>query len=672
MNTSSRTQYIIVAALILITLVVFLQVVRYDFVNYDDDRYVSANQYVKAGLTAGSVRWAWTAVYEATWQPMVWLSYMLDRELFGMKPMGFHLVNLLLHVANSVLLFLVLSRMTKSRWKSGFVAALFAIHPLHVESVAWIAERKDVLSAFFWMLAIWAYARYTERPTITRYLPIMLFFALGLMSKPMLVTLPLTFLLLDYWPLGRLNPPVRTERKRRWPGWVLLLEKTPLLIMAIVSAGIACYAQNAGGALGSLARIPFGVRAANGLVASAAYIVKMIWPLRLAIPYPHRMDTLPEWQVVGSGVMLTCLTVLALRGGARKRYPAAGWLWYVVTLGPVLGLIHFGGHSMADRFTYIPLIGLFVIVAWGVPDALRSVGAWGSTIISEAVTFTRPLSVLGGLTIALLSVAAWFQTSYWKDGITLFRHATEVTNDNYAAHTLLGSALAMAGRTDEGIAHLNEALRIAPDWGPAHGNLGTALAKQGNLDEATEQFRLAIEKEPGSIEFRSNLAGTLAARGMVTEAVKEYNEVLAIDPNAPNVRRDLEALLRRSSAGGKSDPAIDHFNQGAAFDAQGRLDDAIREYREAVRVNPGLAQAHGNLGVDLSEKGDINGAIREYQTAVRLKPDFAQAHNNLAVALYFKGRYAEAWKEVHLSQKYGISPGQGFLDALSEKMPETQ
>ena len=657
-------RHILVGILLaVITLAAFWRVLECDFINYDDNLYVTENRHVQAGFTRESVRWALTARYEATWQPLVWLSYILDYQLYGLRAYGYHLTNLLLHIANTLLLFLIFRRMTGSLWRSAFVAVLFAIHPLHVESVAWVAERKDVLSTLFWVLTIWAYFSYTKRPEIKSYLLVILAFALGLMAKPVLVTLPFALLLLDFWPLCRFPRH-----------WKLLWEKVPLFALAVGSCVMTSITLQEGGALSSLERLPFDVRLANALISYVKYIRKMLWPRDLAIIYPHPMAGLPVWQVMGAVLALVCLSALIIRAVRRRPYLAVGWLWYIGTLVPMIGLAQVGTQALADRYTYVPLIGIFIIVAWGVPD-LPALG-------KAERRYSRVLPVLAGAVTAVLIVCTWIQVGYWRSSVTVFQHAIRVTTNNYLAHSNLGLALDAQGKTDQALRHLREALAIQPDYAPIQTNLGVILFKQGRLDEAAAYFREAVRLEPGMAEGHLDLGVALAEQGKLEEAIGEFSKALEINPNLEEARCNLETISREierrkaaslvasKSPGSKPDDAMGHYKAAVALDEQGKTDEAIREYREAIRLNPNFAAAYNNLGFALRSQSRDNEAIWEYLEAIRLKPDLAAAHNNLAVSLYFTGDYAGAWKEVRLCRKYGINPHPGFLEALSQKMPE--
>lgn len=462
-----RLERLVCLLLIVATLAVFQQLPEYDFVNIDDYYYVTENVHVTRGLTREGIIWAFTTLHANNWHPLTWLSHMLDCQLFGLKPGMHHLTNLLLHMANSTLLLLVLKRMTGALWRSAFAAALFALHPLHVESVAWVAERKDVLSTLFWLLTVWGYAGYVEYPGRNRYLLVLLFFALGLMAKPMLVTLPFILLLLDYWPLGRVK---LWESREGGSGGIqrssalhLVREKIPFFALTLASGIVTVVAQYKGGAVRSLNLLPLDVRIANALVSYVGYIGKMIWPQHLAIFYPHP-GALPTWQVVGAGLLLLSLSIILLRAAGRFPYLGVGWLWYLGTLVPVIGLVQVGDQAMADRYTYVPLIGLFVLIAWGIPDLMAR---WRYRQIA--------LTISAVIVVFCCTVSTWSHVKHWRNGTALFTHAVNVTADNALAHDGLGFALARQGRLDEAIAHYSEALRIKPGYAKARYNLEHAL-----------------------------------------------------------------------------------------------------------------------------------------------------------------------------------------------------
>jgi len=501
-----RNRLLVCVFLAVATLAVYWQVESYEFVNYDDDDYISDNSHVQQGLTGDSIIWAFTATHVANWHPLTWLSHMLDCQLYGMNPTGHHLTNVFFHLVNTLLLFLVLEWMTGALWRSGFVAALFALHPLHVESVAWVAERKDVLSTMFWMLTMWAYLGYTKRPGVKRYLLILLFFALGLMAKPMLVTLPFVLLLLDYWPLGRIwlgqsgiEHPVANQaniaaKKPRTQVFRLLLGKTPLFALAAVSSVVTFVVQKSGGAVKALEAYPFNIRITNAMVSYFRYISKAIWPQKLAILYPHPGQSLPMWHAALAGLLLVVISTVVIRAGRRCPYLPVGWLWYVGTLVPVIGLVQVGEQAMADRYTYVSLIGLFIIIAWGVPD-LTAKYHYGKSALALAAA---------SLLVALM-VCSSLQVKHWKNSVTLFEHTVSVTANNPTAHYNLSLALGKKGMLQESMKHSYETLRIRPNYADAHNNLGVALTKQGRLQEAVFHFTEALRINPEYGKARRNL-----------------------------------------------------------------------------------------------------------------------------------------------------------------------
>jgi tetratricopeptide (TPR) repeat protein len=548
-------------------LAVYWPVNSHEFVNYDDSLYVFENPQVKKGLDFDAVIWAFQAMHAGNWHPLTWLSHMADVALYGLAPGAHHMTSVLFHMVNSLLLFIVLRRMSAAVWPSGFVAALFALHPLHVESVAWVAERKDVLSAFFWMLTMLSYARYAERPGINRYLAVVVFFILGLMAKPMLVTLPFVLLLLDYWPLRRLQfqrsaAAIAGSLPLRSSGLWLVWEKIPLFLLSIASSVITFWAQKEGGAVGSIALYPLTTRVANALVSYVKYIGKTIWPVDLAVFYPHP-GSLPGWQVVGAGILLGLITFAALRSFRERPWFVVGWLWFVGTLVPVIGLVQVGLQAMADRYTYIPLIGLFMMLAWGTPELI---GGW-----------RHKKKLLAAATAALLTVfivLSWLQTRYWQNSLTLYERALGVTSNNYVLHNNLGFALTARNRSEEAIPHYEAAVRINPAFELAYVNLGIALLSQGKTDQC----------------------------------IAYYQDVLRQMPGFASVHNNLGILLLR----------------------KGKIENAIFHFREALRINPDYAEAHNSLGAALVFEGKIQDAILSFKKALQLKPDYFEPKDNLA------------------------------------------
>jgi tetratricopeptide (TPR) repeat protein len=519
-----RTKLLIVFMLVALTLAAYQSVRKHEFVAYDDDRYITANERTQRGLTWDNVAWSLTALEVANWHPLTWLSHMADCQLYGLNPSGHHLTNLLLHLINVVLLFYVLQLMTRAVWPSALVAALLSVHPLNVESVAWVSERKNMLSTLFWLLTMWAYFRYVRRPGVRRYLLVLAAFLLGLMSKPMLVTLPCVLLLLDYWPLERLSEEEGGEaasvrqgldQEDRQPSQAdprsmglnrrvvfrLLLEKAPLFLMAAASSIITIKAQRMDGAL-NVRALSLGARLSNALVSYVAYIQKMVWPTRLAVLYPHPGATQPRGPVIVAVFILASISILVILG--RKRYPylIVGWLWYLGTLVPVIGIVQVGSQAMADRYAYVPLIGLFIIIAWGAQDLARALHLRSYWLAAAAATV-----------LIALTLTTWRQLSYWQNSITLFEQAVRVTDNNDIAQNNLGAVLVREGRLDEGLAHLYEAVRLNPNYGTAYDNIAVTLYQQGSqimqdenrTQEAIDLFRRALELKPNLTEAQQKL-----------------------------------------------------------------------------------------------------------------------------------------------------------------------
>ena len=636
-TTSLYTKLDIFVCLLLFiaTLAVYWQVGNYEFVNFDDNKYITENLHVQQGLTRDSVIWAFTATDVSNWHPLTWLSHMLDFQLYGFGPKGHHLTNVFFHLVNTLLLFLVLKWMTGALWRSGLVAALFALHPLHVESVAWVAERKDVLSTLFWMLTLWAYIGYTKRPGVKRYLLIILAFALGLMAKPMLVTLPFVLILLDYWPLKRIelgqsaiglpaaSQPSTTAKKPRAQAFRLLVEKTPLFILAAVSSLVTFFVQRSGGAVGALETYPLSIRIANALLSYVTYIIKMIWPQNLAVFYPHPGQSLPMWQAALAGLSLVVVSIGVVRAGRRYPYLPVGWLWYVGTLVPVIGLVQVGGQAMADRYTYVSLIGLFIITAWGVPE-MTAKYRYGKSALAVGA---------GSLVIALM-VSTSLQLKYWENSITLFDHALRVTKNNYLAHLNYGAALAGQKRIEEAITHYQRSLQIAPNYAKTYNNLGLALAEQGKNDEATAHYLKALQLNPDYASAHNNLGVVLTRTGEFDKAISHYYEALNLKPDWAEVYNNL----------------------ANAFLDQGKFDQAISYYSETLRLKPDYAEAHNNLAIALASRKRFLEASAHYAAALRLNPNSAEINNNLAVALFNLGKVQAAiahyTKAIELSPNY--------------------
>jgi tetratricopeptide (TPR) repeat protein len=680
--------WLIAALLALVTITLYWPAMRHDFVNFDDPDYVTANPHVQGGLTWSGLKWAFCNTEQAAyWAPLMWLSHMLACQLFGLNPWGHHLINVLLHAVNTVLVFLLLRRLTGALWRSVLVAALFGLHPLRVESVAWVTERKDVLSTCFGLLALLAYTRYAQHVTsdqcqvtrtnsplspVTRlpaealakaghssrcYWLALFFFALGLMSKPMLVTWPFVMLLLDYWPLQRvssfkfsvsspgttpsstLNPQLPSATKRSEGGSTLnhlLFEKWPFFGLAAVASVVTFLVQQHGGAFLGVENLSLGARSGNALISYCRYLGKLFWPMDLAVFYPHPGHW-PVEQVFLAGGLILGISVLFFVKRGRYPFLLMGWLWFVGTLVPVIGLVQAGWVAMADRFTYIPSLGVLVVVIWGAYELTRR---WRYHELA--------LSVAGCLAIVLCIGLTRQQLGHWQDSEALYRHALEVTENNYLAHNNLGHVLLKKNQIDEAISQFQEAIRLKPDFANAHYNLGVALNKKGQTDEAIRQYQEAIRLPPDYAATHNNLASALVEKGQTDEAISQYREAIRLKPdyagaynNLGNVLLDKGKINEAINQYQKAirlapDDADTHYNLGTALGMKGQTDEAISQYREAIRLAPDYADAHNNLGNALSRKGQTDEAISQYREAIRLNPDYAEARNNLAHALEMK------------------------------------
>ena len=592
-------------AMIVACVAVYTPVWQYDFVAWDDPMYGGAT-HVMNGLRPESIRWAFTVSEAGLWIPVTFLSLMLDVAVFGPGAGGHHLVNLLLHIANTLLLFGLLRRMTGSLGRSAFVAALFALHPLHVESVAWVTERKDVLSAFFGFLMLWAYLAYVRRPEPLRYVWVVLLFAVALMAKPMVVTFPFALLLLDIWPLRRVELGAESERNFGWGAlwdqhavlWRLIREKIPLFAVTILSSVITVFAQVQEGAVSALEAKPLGTRIENALVSYAAYIGKALWPSKLSGLYPYHEPAAPL--VIVSAALVIAITVWALRE-SRRPYLAVGWLWFLGTLVPVIGLVQVGIQARADRFTYIPLIGLSIMAAWGIAELAARWRREGVALAGASM-----------LVLTALAVVSWAQVRHWKDSLTFWQHNVDVTFENGRAHGNLGLVLSEQGRDDEAIAQYREAIRILPELGDVHNNLANLLSKRRQSEEAIAHYLEAIKYEPDNIEAHNGI--------------------------------------------------------GSLLDDLGRYEEAVGHYREALRLEPTSARVHNNLAVSLLNLGRNDEAVAELLEATRLAPEEVDFQLNAAVILEQLGRGAEA--RPHLEAVLRLDPGKvearRQLDALGD------
>jgi protein O-mannosyl-transferase len=630
---SARWAGLICLVLLVATFAVYLQVYNFGFLNYDDPDYVTDNAHVRKGLTRDGVAWAFTTTFAANWFPLTWLSHMLDVQLFGLQSGRHHLVNVLLHAIGTLLLFGFIERITGAPWKSAFVAFVFALHPLHVESVAWIAERKDVLNGVFWFLTLWMYLKYTRKPGVLPYASMLLLFCCGLMSKQMIVTLPFVALLLDFWPLKRFQ----TSPRR------IILEKLPLFGLAIAASLVAYLVQQRGGAISSFNELPFALRMENALVSYCAYIARLFWPVDLAVFYPFPASV-PLWQATSASLALAGITAVALISIKRRPYLTVGWLWYLITLSPVIGIIQIGLQSRADRYTYIPLIGIAIMLAWGLPDLLQRFPYRGVV-----------LAALSGAACSAWLVVTWHTVPHWRNSISLFSHAIRATDRNFVACNNLGAALRREGRLEEAMMHFEEAIAIKAQDGDAQNNLGEVLLALGKVDDATPHIMEALRLQPDSPAAHVNLGAILNRRGRFEEAEAQYRMALLRNPDSAEAhcglgaclseRKDrlaeaLQELLLAVSL--KPEYADAHYNLGRVLGLTGRTEEAKAQFSETIRIDPSNAEAHFNIGIALAAQDRLADSLEEYNAAIRINPGYLTARFNLGSTLGTLRRYDEA------------------------------
>jgi tetratricopeptide (TPR) repeat protein len=628
--------------LVVSTLLVFWQVRNFDFVNYDDDVYVYENPYVLNGLTADGVSWAFTTDCSGHWHPLTWLSLMLDCQLFGPNPGMIHLMNVLLHLVNTLLLFAVLKKMTGSLWPSAFVAAAFALHPMHVESVAWITERKDILSTLFFLLTMWAYVQYadlsfraespmnrgrsreiylkdfsaqlipnksefasvemTKKGCVKWYIAALALFALGLMAKSMLVTLPFLLLLLDYWPLNRLMPEtvaLSGRRRREFAHandknqtlYRIIIEKIPFFALSVISSVITFLVMRSGGEMVDVDEVSLNNRIANVFLSYARYIAEMFWPQNLAVFYPfNTAASFPFRQIAIYALLLLGISFFVIRLGRNQRYLPVGWFWFVGVLIPVIGIVQVGAQAMADRYTYIPYIGLFLMLAWGVPQLIPN---WPYRKVVLGMLMLIVLTALG--------ICSYRQVSYWNNSITLFSHALAVTQNNYIAHNNIGLVYYSLGRNAEAIEEFNQAIKIRPDYAESHTNLGVIYGRLGRCTEAMEAHKQAIKLNPDLVFAYNNLGVAFSGLGRWQDAVEAFGQAIKLKPSL----------------------ATAHNNLGIAYTRLGRYQDALEAHKQAIKIKPDYAEAHYNLGNAYLAIGDKNSALAEYNILKSLNLQFA-------------------------------------------------
>ena len=588
---------LIATGLAITTFGIYAQVIGHHFITIDDLSYIEENPMVNRGVTSGGLAWAFTTFHQGNWHPLTWIAHMIDSQLFGRFAGGHLLVNALMHVANTLLVFWLLLGTTRARWASALVAALFALHPLHVESVAWAAERKDTLSTFFGLLSLIAYVRYAEAPSIRRYAWVAIMLALGLLAKPMLVTWPFVMLLLDYWPLRRFD--ITSRREVATKVWPLVREKLPLFALVAASAVITTIAQSHAGAVRTFTESPFALRLSNALVSYAKYLLVTFWPNDLAVFYPFPAAGIPAWQIFGAASLLIGITAFCFFQRNIRPYLIVGWLWFLGTLVPVIGLVQVGGQAMADRYFYIPSIGLFIAMVFGLADIAetRRVVTW----ISAAVA---------GVVLAALATLTNAQIHRWSDSFTLFKHALTVAPPSVAVEDSLGYAMQRSGRLDEAAAHYEKALQMKPDDYMSLLYLGVARFYQGRVPEAIYYAQAAIRSQADSPKAHNLLGMALAKQNHNEAALEELRRAVELAPKDADIRNDL----------------------GLALAQLGRIPEAINEFHEAVRLDPNNAAAHANLGLVLLAAGKPRESIPEFEAALRLQPEFKAAAEGLRQA----------------------------------------
>jgi tetratricopeptide (TPR) repeat protein len=647
----TRRNLLIGAVLVAVSLGLYAQTLGFSFVNWDDPLYITKNAQIQDGITKEGIAWAFTELDRSNWHPVTWMSHMLDCQIYGLDPRGHHATNALLHALNTLLIFALFAAMTRSPWRSAAVALFFSIHPLHVESVAWVSERKDLLSTLLGLLAMCAYVAYARRGHVYRYLLVVLFLSLALMAKAMVVTLPFVFLLVDYWPL------------RRTPTRLLVAEKVPLLLLAVCTSIVTFILQQNAGAMDTANPLPVAARLANAAVSYATYLIKTIWPSGLTFFYPH--PYIPEsggvplagWKIACSAALLIAITALVISLRDR-RWAVFGWCWFLGTLVPVIGIVQVGHQGMADRYMYLPSIGLYVMAVWGgveIASATRS-------------RFGRTHLAIGAVTAAAvaLTVTAWVQIGHWRNSAALFEHALEVVPRNPTIRYNVANRLRDQGNVDEAILQYRRALEATPDSIQLNVNLANVLRKQGKLEEAIALYERALRADPDHVLANSNLGSAYRSQGRLDDAERHYRIALRAEPDKTALYNLANLLLSRDEFGeaiGLYRQALEidardfrvHNNLGSALFASGDIDAAEQHFRAATLIAPNYYRAHNNLGLLLQEQGRIDDAIRHYEAALRIEPDYAEAHGNLASALRVQENREQAIH--HYRRALSIDPG---------------
>jgi len=649
------TEWVICLCLVMVTLFTYWQVRHHDFVDFDDDIYVTSNSHVQAGWTLDGLKWSLDIKNDnqTYWHPLTWLSLMTDVQIFGVDAGGSLTVNVVLHVLNSLLLFYFFRRWSANIWPSIFIAIFFALHPIGVESVAWVASRKTLLSSLFWILTLLAYGRYADRPSLGRYSVVIICLVLGLMAKPMLVTLPLVLLLMDIWPLKRISIGGIARETRT--AIRLLAEKLPLFLLSILSVSLSMLSLHGNYFYSPYSAIPMNMRIGNALVSYLAYIGKFFWPLELSVFYPFP-GQIPLWKPVIASFAITGVTIAVWQFGRRKPYLIVGWVWYVVTLTPVIGLLQAGlWPAMADRFAYIPFIGLYIIIGFGCFEAFS--GRLDSRICC----------LLAASMIIILAARTWQQVAYWENSVTLFKHAIEVDEGNYIAHNNIGKSLRDIGQLDEAAKHYKMALNIYPKYVSAHVNLGAALALQGKTEAAVKHLTEALRINPYQADAHYVLGNILAEKkDLLNVAIQHYEKAIDINPDYLEAHNNLANILAEK---GNLDEAVVHYrrvleinpryakaynNLGSALYRSDQLNEAVYNYYRAIDFQHDYAEAHNNLGVALKRQGLMEKAVFHYQKALLLKPDYSEAQFNLGLALVHIGEIEKA--TFHFEEALKIKP----------------
>lgn len=662
-----QTTFYICGLLTAITFSVYMGLMRNDFIIYDDNVYVTANINVQNGATFSNIKWAFTTNTTGNWHPITWLSHIIDFELFGLRAWGHHLTSLMLHIANVLLLFLILKWMTGAVWRSAFVAAVFAVHPLNVESVAWVAERKNVLSTLFWLLTIAAYVKYTKAKTAGWYLAVVFLFGMGLMTKPMLVTVPFVLLLLDYWPLERIE-----NFRDRKALIKTIVEKIPFFFMSAISSIITFDAQRCGGAIVDIHFLPIQKRIYNAIVSYAGYIEKMFWPSKLAVIYPYPLNDKIQVLKLAAGagvlILLSIILIVLLR---KYRYLTAGWLWYLGTLVPVIGLVQVGKQSMADRYTYVPLIGLFIMIGWAAAD------------LSEKRRHQKVvLGLISVITICVLSIITTFQIRYWHDSISLFEHAVKVTKNNDIAYSNLGSAFGKAGRNEEALSVLLKGMEIQPKNLNIYYSLGVIYTNMGRYGDAIEIRKKIVKIKPDDFKILNDLAANYVLTGNYKAAIEACRRAIELKPDYAEAYYTMGCAYQQTGSFREATEAYEkaiklepsligsYYNLADIYRQTGRSDEAIKIVENIMRDYSGNEEAYYNLGLIYGQTGNYQKAVDAFKKAIEIKKDYSDVYFNLGLAYDKLKRYedeAEAYKQViklkpdHIDAYYNMGLAYGNM-----------